>query len=339
MLDFSNILDLSLTDIIHLKLPYVFDNINEIERVKQIMCSALHYLNHRQRSKQMIMDAWEDTYRLYKWFFDTKAEEIRQDVTQKLKRDPKLAVYTDIERYIEKEIEALKLSFVSEVDVLESILQTLPIGNLFEIPCVQTNFTNMEFFCVMALYMASQAIEQLETACNMLDNCDISILSLINDGNEEKALNKAETILLKKSLQQYRDAMQLSKKASNAILEAQVAINISIFYNELTASHVSNVTKSWISFRRSENGKKSYIKRYGDKHKRRRDKAWSLFCEAEKLNPTAKDSNLIASIVDKVQEYSKEIDLKLLTPGNEIDTISRMIDRKRKELGINKRKK
>lgn len=277
-------------------IPYICD-VNDIERLKRIICTALTYLK-KKRSEIEIMAAWEDAINLYSWFFDNQRQQIRLEIEKQLQSDIlKTSSYMDVDSYIENTVEALELLYLSEVDVLNAILQLPNINSLAEIECVNTNFSDAEFFCVLALYQSSIAIQELENTRTLLD-----------------------------SSQTITEAMLKGvKNAGNAILEAQVAIDYAQMQDEFIIAELSNLTQYWIHDHHKELVQKAHHVRYGDKHQKRREKAWQLF---QQLRPNhTSDFNAVAEMINEIQAYSEEIGLAKLKYGSEVETVARWIRR------------
>ena len=95
-------------EIENFRIPYICDT-QDTERLKRILYTALSYLH--SRSEAEIWAAWEDTINLYNWFFEYQRQQIRQESND-------IPSYMDLEDYIENSVEALELSYLSEVDVL-----------------------------------------------------------------------------------------------------------------------------------------------------------------------------------------------------------------------------
>lgn len=301
---FNELLSLSPDKVADYTLPYI-RTVDGSLRLKRIIYLALKYLAQHNRSQVKILEAWEDTDHLCQWFFEKRASEKRSEIDKHFASDENL-----IESHVTNEIEALKLSYISDVDVLEAILQYEDYGSFSDIPVVKTDFSNVEFFCVMALFLASIAIGALQEARALIDN------GVGTDNQHDLS-----------------EVSRLFEEAKDASVDAQVAIDLAKYHDALTSTEFLELVKDWISEQNRAHAQKRNVK-----HRMRQEFAWKLFVEAEKKALTQnkeqkpKRSNLIASIVEQVQEYSDEIHLKRLTVGSEIDTIDRLLRRYEAEL-------
>ena len=329
----QELLDLNSDQITDISLPYLID-VDGINRLRRIMYVALKYLERHGRSKFKIMEAWEDTHHLYQWFFNKKADEIRQQVKEQFKDNKLLEAYSDVESYVENEIENLKLSYIGEVDVLDAILKSGNYGSFLDVPGVKTDFSNVEFFCVIALYMASIAIEVIEKARELLDKGNINVVTQQLINTNKTSLN-IETKILNAAFQDHQELLRLTNEANKATLESQIAIDHAKYHDAITASEFSELVKAYISRQH-----RSLAQKRNDKYHLRQAFAYKLYIEALKTQPDKLEnkkcqtgeeisSKIVAGLVDKIQAYSDEIALKRLVVGNEIDTITRMIKREK----------
>ena len=154
--------------------------------------------------------------------------------------------YMDVERFVNNRINSIKEIYLSEVDVLNAILYEYKEKSLVDIECVSSQISNADFFSVAALYNASIAMSYLEDARKSYDADNVASLKLIPRSIE---------------------------KAYDAILEAQVAIDLSELHYETNHSRSTTNVSGWIQqYFRSIN-KKATDARFGDRYEKRRKKS------------------------------------------------------------------
>jgi len=292
-LDFQSILSWPPESVFSLRLPTVLDG-HDTVLLKRIVYRALYHLKTtRQRSEEAINLALEDIFKIYDWFFQQEIDQMIKESKAKLEEtDPTLAAYTNFDEYREKAIEATEMHYLGYVDVLkEAAAYTEKF--LSETPCdlCSDNFTNAEFFCVLALYKASTALKKLQRVDPKLGANDVD-----------------------------RPTLWEFRRAANATLEAQRAIDLADFYDQLVSVTFQQTLQAANAFQQCQRSLQGNEARWS-KSRERREKAWQLYQEAKKANPGLNKTKLIAHIVDDVQEFSDEIGTSRLKVGSELQTI------------------
>ena len=246
-LNLANIYNLSPNEDGNYDIPYVCTG-NGAERLNRILGAVHHRL--AEYPLQRVVEAWEDILRLYRWFFDKKAEEIQRSLKVQFNNNIDALIYMDVDRFVNSRVNSIKEVYLSEVDVLNAILYEYEGKALADIECVSSQLSNADFFAVAALYHASIAMSYLETAKVDLAN-DLS----------------CNLQLIPRSIE----------KSYDAILEAQVAIDLSELHYETNHSRNTTNVSGWIQkYFRSIN-KKASEARFGDRYEKRREKAYQLY--------------------------------------------------------------
>lgn len=291
------ILNVPLADIHIMPMPSVCYG-NGGERLKRIIYSARYYLAERPAAE--IKAACADALYLYRWFFEHHAQQIREEAIQENQIDLNQASdFDDLNHFVENSVQDLELAHLSEVDVLTSILYTTGCTIFNQIDGVQSDFSNVEFFSVLALYQSSIALAKL-----------IEIKTL----TEEK---RAADNFMPSAIEQ----------AYDAILEAQVAVDQARQLNTVETPEFSCIIQDYITQSRQAIALKGSEARYGEKYRQRRAKAIELY---QKGNYRSRLEAALY-IITPVQEYSAELGIALLKPDSAQETIYRWLSQHDKE--------
>ena len=284
----TEVLDTPIEDILKLSIPSICRG-NAIERLRRIIYAARHYL--AERSGAEIKQAAADILSLYRWFFDMQAENIRSEIKQQFKttHDLLLQKYVKSDQYVGDSISAIKSAYLSEVEVLIAILRSHQ-ANLNQIKCVKTNFSDVEFFCVSALYHSSIAITKIR---------------------ETQAIAEKEKIQFDKFIP------NTIEDAYDAVLEAQFAIDYARQLSPLNSPEFSMIIQDHIKDFRQSLTKKAYKARYGEKYQQRRAKAIELYRSGEYRSRL----NAALHLIDPIQAYSKQLEMPCLKSDSAQETI------------------
>ena len=299
-----NILDWSPESVFETMLPSV-DGMEDVIRLKRIIYRALYFLKTiRQRSKAVLLAAWEDILMLQDWCLTHEMNEVMTAFSEGSEQDETaLSHYIDQKRYANNIKRGIELYYLGITDVLQEI--TLQYSNVIEAPCELTSadFTNAEFLCVAALYNASTALQKLQRIYNLLLNNN----TLIN-----------------------RSILWELKQATNDTLEAQLAIELANLYDKLSSGDFEAVFKAMLAEQQRQRSLQGNHMRW-NQHKIRREKAWELFNQYKQEHPDLSDVKIIAQFIDEIQLLSDKLGIDRLKAGSEIDSIYKMIYQKRSE--------
>ncbi len=221
---------------------------------------------------------------MYQWFFDCQAQEIKIEIEEKLTQiadNERLQRHFDKDQYIGDTLLDMKSFYLSEVDVLTAILYEQKNVAFSQIDCVKTDFSNIEFYCVLTLYYASVAIKKLSDSKKLEDITDILI------------------------------------EVSDAILEAHIAIGYANQLSTINWLEHEGIAQDFIKSRWQELAKKSHDSRYGGAYQKRKEKA----CELDEKGSYKSRLNAALHLIDPVQKYSEEFSIPTLKPDSAQDTI------------------
>ncbi len=274
------ILNVPLHDVPTMKIPQVCYG-NGVERLKRILYIARRYLAKRPSAE--IKQACADVLYLYRWFFEFHAQQIHTQLMQQ-ENNNTLIEYLDLEQYIEDCVQSLKLAYLSEVDVLNALLYEQKSIVLNQIEGVKSDFSSMEFFCVLALYHASIALTKI-----------LEIEKII-DGRHMSAM---------------------IEEVYDAILEAQVAIDHARQLSTAEAPEFSSLVEDFIKESRRTVAQKGHETRYGKKYQQRRAKAILLY----EKGPYRSRLEAALHLIEPIQAYSTQLGIPLLKPDSAQDTI------------------
>jgi len=286
----SEALETPLHDIQTMNLPYVCYG-NGIERLKRILYMARRFLS--KHSPAEIKQACADILCLYRRFFEEYTKKLASQLDQSVENtatDLLFDEYLDKEGYVEDSLECLKLSYLSEVDVLSAILQEHQGAVFNKMPGVESNFSNTEFFCVAALYQVSIAITKLY---------------------EAQALSQKQSIVQEVCLPHTLESVY------DAVLEAQVAIDYACQLSVKDSPELSGFVQAYIKDMHRSLMQKAHHVRYGDKYRLRKAKAIELYEQGTFQSRL----NAALHLIDPIQAYSRELGIPELDLGNAQDTI------------------
>ena len=303
----TEILDTSLDDIHKLPIPAIFFG-NGIKRLRRIIYTARYYLS--ERSAAEIKQAATDILSLYQWFFDKQAGIIASEIQYQIEKNMTenlLHEYVDTDKYIYDKTQSIKQAYLSEIDVLISLLHEPQGIILNQIECVRTDFSNIEFFCVSALYQSSIAIIKARETKVLIEKMEIQ-----------------PDLIVPVSIEGVYDA----------ILDAQYAIDYAhqIGLSGLSESpETSNFIQSYIRDNHRALMRKAHETRYGTKYQQRKTKAIELYQEGSYRSRF--DAAL--HLIDPIQEYSRQLGIQCLKFDSAQDTIYKWLS----EYDKNKEKK
>lgn len=295
--DFQSILKWKPESVFELTLPTTLGTHVSI-RLKRLIYRALYFLKiTRQRSVEDISLALEDIFKIYRWFYQKEADQVKATLAELERVDPALVANIQAEQYEQEALEAVKMHYLGHFDALKEaatqsdrFLSELELPNKLE----SDHFTNAEFFCVLALFKASVALENLQ---------ELESSGYADDGTYWEI-----------------------ERVINPVLEALSALDLADLYDQLISVTLQDTVDEVISYQQRQRSLQGNTVQWA-KHKTRREKAWQLYKSVKKAQPDLKKVNLIAHIVDEVQQVSDELGIERLTVGSEVETISKWFNR------------
>ena len=188
------------------------------------------------------------------------------------------------------------------VDILHAILHEMEgIGELRNIQVTTSCFSNVEYFCALALYKAAMAFVSLKS----LEN----VKQVINDWQ-----NLPANIL----------PPSLSEAIANT-LEAQAAIDLARQFEILADIHSSKHQQDWLKHARQALAKQAIQARFGDKRQIRRQRIIALYQEGKETDRFFNVNHAAHLLVKEVEVISEELNIPNLKIGAEIDTIKKWL--------------
>ena len=285
----QQLLTTALSDLHQIEIPYAPDG---FARLHQHIYTARWYL--RGQSESEIEQALADVLDLYHWFYEQQAIIIRKELTAALKQtDSALHNYINIDQCVVDHIESLKLSFVSDIDVIVAIFCEYPaIAELRDIEIMSSDLTNSQYFALLCLYKAANAI------------------SALHEYQKNIAAEKAITNNMRMFGPALAKAIRNSSDVDDAIAQARE-------FDLLTRNTSIEHRQDWLKLARQELSQTALQARFGDRFHLRKTKAIELYQQG---NYTSRREAAL-KIVKPLNQFIIEHDLKPLKADSEFDSI------------------
>lgn len=271
------------------------------KRLRSILYHAKWHLRHREAT--LIEQACIDLHTIYHTFYDDKKTKLANTLLSRIdESDLNLKHHINVERYVTDEIDALKLLYPGYFDVICAIISDCAYGvELRSLPKVETNFSNLEFFCVLALYKGACALSKLNNYYN----------TRMSGEHDDRF-----PMMLPLDL----------NSAMNSLMQAQLAIHEAELLSLKTDYAILNA-KDWQSIARQEMAKQAMNAKFGADHKLRIEKAIELYKNGN-FHSRLQAAN---ALVEPIQQFSEEHNITPLKPDNAWNTIYKWLTKHDKE--------
>ena len=233
------LLALPLNDTHHLTIPYAYDG---FERLKSIIYRSRWQL--RQYDADQIEHACHAVMALCDGYYQREAEKARSAIIAHMAEDA-LQAYFDVEQYVVDHVDSLRLSHLGEFDVLQALLfqDQMAMPHFSDFDGVMVDFSNQEFFAVLALFKSSTALASLR------------------DHQQQTSSSP---------LEQDKMLPMLLARAINSSLEAQLAIHMMEKLDLFSQAAHSESMRDWQRLARQEMATQAAQAKYGDLYQQRR---------------------------------------------------------------------